>query len=226
MRLIAALCIALLVIGSSISRDGGADQSIGSVNPHIALIGLAHLVRANPYVLQQIECAKDCSVWEQFDRFVQGFTGPEPMTLVGLLAKTDSYCILQPQRPGQFCSFRGARNADTILYLTEPDAKDQTFLMIVSDNSPENTRIYRWDAHSESTLLYSSYSATESKCSSAFSEYARYITSIEVVGPNSLMLFEQGNIENEYKRTLKLITGPDKCRLEMDGETNPTLPFD
>jgi len=179
---------------------------------HTAIISLAYSLRKNPWLVEELNEAKEDKLLPIYDRLEKGFSAIG--SFEDKLGFIDQFCVLQVNQKGHFCTFNISQADNGNLFVTDPSAEDLSMLMILSYTAPERTLIFRWDKDLVATSLYDSFESEHSFCTSNDRTPLRTIYSVTVHGNGVFTFLERGNMESEFEREFTFTLDKDHCRLE------------
>lgn len=203
------LIIVLSVLGAEPVKASTKIMELDKNDP-VALVSMAYLVRKDPWALEKLG---DSNLTSVFKKYKSGFSPTE--SIEDLFVQIGNYCILKTNQEKDSCSFISSKSDAGNLFLSEPAIGDGSMLMFVSFSSPERTFIFKWNTDVHAALLYDSFLKKNTVCRfKSKATHLRVIKKIEYLGGNQFNLLDQGNMQNELKRTVSLKLNNGKCELQ------------
>ncbi|MAF75526.1 MAG: hypothetical protein CMF17_06665 [Idiomarinaceae bacterium] len=138
----------------SISREDVLD------NESVALESLAYQLRIDPWFLNKLKDTHSGELLKIYNGLIKKFE--KIGSLEDLLVQVGHYCRIQAGH-GE-CNFNGTGKFGDFLYILEGAVGQGKMIVLISQRSPERTRVFQWDSHETVSLLYDSFNAKNNIC--------------------------------------------------------------
>ena len=121
-------------------------------NESVALESLAYQLRIDPWFLSKLKDTNSGELLKVYKRIIKKFE--KIGSLEDLLVQVGHYCRIQAGH-GE-CNFNGTGKFGDFLYILEDAVWKAKMIVVISQRSPERTRVFQWGSNEPVSLLYES----------------------------------------------------------------------
>ncbi|MEC8925467.1 MAG: hypothetical protein VYD07_06090 [Pseudomonadota bacterium] len=188
----------------SISREDVLD------NESVALESLAYQLRIDPWFLNKLKDTHSGELLKIYNGLIKKFE--KIGSLEDLLVQVGHYCRIQAGH-GE-CNFNGTGKFGDFLYILEGAVGQGKMIVLISQRSPERTRVFQWDSHETVSLLYDSFNAKNNICKiSTDISPLRLVKSLKYEDMR-LIILDEDNAAIEPKRIFQLDITDSQCAIK------------
>lgn len=179
-------------------------------NESVALESLAYQLRIDPWFLNKLKDTNSGELLKVYKRIIKKFE--KIGSLEDLLVQVGHYCRIQAGY-GE-CNFNGTGKFGDFLYILEDAVWKAKMIVVISQRSPERTRVFQWGSNEPVSLLYDSFNEKNNICKiSADISPLRLVKSLKY-DDMRLIILDEDNAAIEPKRIFQLDITDSQCAIK------------